>query len=90
MVVAAFADSKVFRAERSFPNEAGQPIARSRVHIVKEGVDVEAVKKFLLDGDPAVFVMDDGHNDFFINPMEMYEGETETVIAHMKKFEGEF
>ena len=83
-VIDAFADSHVFRAERSFPNEAGQPIARSWVHIVTEGVDVEAVKAALLDGDPAVFVMDDGHNNFFINPMEMYPGETETVIAQLK------
>ena len=86
-VIDAFAASPVFRAERSFPNEAGQPIARAWVHIVKEGVDVEAVKTALLDGDPAVFVMDDGHNNFFINPMEMYEGETETVIAQLKKLD---
>ena len=86
-VIAAFADSPVFRAERSFPNEAGQPIARSLVRIIRDGTDVEDVKAELLDGDPAVFVMDDGHNNFFINPMEMYEGETEAVIAALKKFE---
>ena len=86
-VIAAFADSPVFRAERSFPNEAGQPIARSWVHITTDRFDVEFVKKTLLDGDPSVFVMDDGHNSFFINPMEMYEGETETVIEQLKKLE---
>jgi len=86
-VISAFASSDTFRAERSFPNEAGQPIARSLVRIIRAGLDVEDVKSALLDGDPAVFVMDDGHNNFFINPMEMYEGETETVIAQLKKFE---
>lgn len=86
-VIAALADSDVFRAERSFPNEAGQPIARSLVRIIRDGVDVEDVKRTLLDGTPSVFVMDDGHNNFFINPMEMYDGETETVIEQLKKYE---
>ena len=84
-VIDAFSDSKTFSAVRDFPNEAGQPIARALVSIKREGLDVEEVKKALLDGDPAIFVMDDGNNNFFINPMEMYEGQTEIVIEKLKE-----
>lgn len=85
-VIDATAGSQVFRAQRDFPNEAGQPIARALVKIIKDGLDVEEVKSKLLDGEPSVFVMDDGNNNFFINPMEMYEGETEIIIERLKEF----
>lgn len=84
-VIEGLAQNSVFRAERSFPNEAGQPIARAYVRIIKSGLTSGTVKEKLLEGDPAIFVMEEGNDSFYVNPMTLYPGEVESILERLKQ-----
>ena len=69
------------KAERAFPNEAGQPLAWCRISVDaavlgKSAVDIEAD---LLDGDPAVVIYPADQSHFYLNPMTLQPGEELTV-----------
>ena len=87
-LIDAFADSSTFFAERDFPNEAGQPIARALVRIKDGKLSSETVKNGMLTGEPSVYLMTNDDSSFFINPMTLYPGETEIIIERLKGFEG--
>lgn len=78
-------DSPVFSAERSFPNEAGQPIARALVRVHGSGLSASGVKDALLEGSPSIFVMTEGETGFYVNPMTLYPGEVEQILARLKE-----
>lgn len=78
-------DSPVFCAQRSFPNEAGQPIARALVTVHSSEITASAVKDKLMDGDPGIFVMTEGENGFYVNPMTLYPGEVEVILSRLKE-----
>lgn len=80
-------DSSIFSACRSFPNEAGQPIARALVTIQSEGLSSETVKKMLLEGEPSIYVMTEGTKAFYVNPMTLYLGEMEKILARLREFD---
>ncbi|WP_198470541.1 hypothetical protein [Acetomicrobium sp. S15 = DSM 107314] len=71
--------------ERSFPNEAGQPIPRALVRF-SSTIDEPAkrVLEELMRGDPGIFVMAASDDAIFINPMTLEEGEVEVVIKRLK------
>lgn len=78
-----------FLAERSFPNEAGQPIARALVRVTKPGISAGAVKQALLDGTPSIFVMTEGEDSFYLNPMTLYPGEMEAILTRLAQIRRE-
>lgn len=86
-VIEAMKDSELFSAVRSFPNEAGQPIARAYVEIKNQDLKACQVKERLLEGDPGIFVMEEGERGFYINPMTLYPGEVEVILKRLKKME---
>lgn len=71
--------------ERSFPNEAGQPIPRA---LICFPWDVEKPAKRVLEelmrDDPAIFAMSASDNAIFINPMTLKEDEVEVIIERLK------
>lgn len=72
-------------AERSFPNEAGQPIPRLTV---KEPGDLnfsERLSQALMEGQPPVAVLGNGPDGIFINPMTMVEGDMAIVVDQIKR-----
>lgn len=77
-VIDGLAGTKHFKAERSFPNEAGQPIARAIVYV--DGADADKIHDMLMEFNPGVYVMTEGTGAFYVNPMTMYEGDAEYVI----------
>ena len=65
------------RAERAFPNEAGQPLPRCRVTIDSAVLSKSAddlVADFLAH-DPAIAVAPDSDTSFYLNPMTLSPGE---------------
>jgi L-seryl-tRNA(Ser) seleniumtransferase len=81
--------SKLFNIVRAFPNEAGQPMPRAEILLKISDITLEQISKFLRDGSPSIFTfVDRGH--LFINPMTLFEGETEEIINRLKKMEIEF
>lgn len=81
--------SKHYEIVRAFPNEAGQPMARAEIQLKTSELTLEKISKSLRDGTPSIFTfVDRGH--LFINPMTLFEGETETIIERLKIIETNF
>ncbi len=81
--------SEIFNIVRTFPNEAGQPMARAEILLQTSDITLEQVTNSLRKGDPSIFTfVDRGH--LFINPMALFEGETETIIEQLKIVETNF
>ena len=70
------------RAERAFPNEAGQPLAWCRVTLDAAvcGKDAEQLEADLLNGDPAIVVYPGDETHFFLNPMTLNPGQESIVL----------
>jgi D-glucosaminate-6-phosphate ammonia-lyase len=72
-------------AERSFPNEAGQPLPRAAVRFdpAALGINRNQIIEQLRDGSPAISVAlldDDG---IYLNPMTLANGEEEIVAERL-------
>ena len=75
------------RAERSFPNGAGQPVPRAKVtlDVAKLGITGDEVVQRLLDGDPAIAVVPDTRTTIYLNPYTLQPGEEKVVQATLVK-----
>ena len=74
----------VFTVRRSFPNEAGQPIARAFLEITNPRFTPEYVQDFLLQGKPPVYAYSENLQGIFINPMSLKAGETDIIIKRLQ------
>ena len=72
-------------SERSYPNEAGQPLPRAAVRFdaAKLGMDRDQVVKNLLEGSPAISVALLEEDGIYLNPMTLADGEEEIVIQRL-------
>lgn len=72
-------------AERSFPNEAGQPLPRAKVVIDarKASLTRDEVVKQLADGSPAIMVALAGDDGLYLNPMTLEDGEDQVVLDRL-------
>lgn len=72
-------------AERSFPNEAGQPLPRAKVTIdpTKARHSRDAVVRQLEQGTPAITVSQAGSDAFYLNPMTLADGEEQVVLDRL-------
>lgn len=75
------------QAERSFPNEAGQPLPRAllRIDAARLGKTRDQVVDALLSGTPAIAVATGGSDGIYLNPMTLADGEEEVVLARLKE-----
>lgn len=78
--------STCFKVERSFPNEAGQPIARAFVEIIRPDITPEQVRTFLLDGTPSIWADSEGKNGIYLNPMTLKENEMSQIALRLREF----
>ena len=85
-ILAALADNALLRPSRTFPNEAGQPIARAFVEMAVPGRKPEELQRHLKENVPPIHAFTEDLNGVFINPMSLREGETEVVIDRLKSF----
>lgn len=72
-------------AERSFPNEAGQPLPRARVVIDRDqaGLSRDQVVEQLMNGSPSIHVASSGSDAIFLNPMTLADGEEQVVLDRL-------
>ena len=72
-------------AQRSFPNEAGQPLPRALVTIdaAKVGKSRDKIVDELLSGSPAISVSTSGADGIYLNPWALTDDEEEIVLARM-------
>lgn len=78
LLIDGLAAHKRLKAERRYPNEAGQPIARVFVELT--GEETADLCGFLLEGNPPIYAFSEGQNGVFINPMSLREGEMEVIV----------
>jgi L-seryl-tRNA(Ser) seleniumtransferase len=73
------------KAERTFPNGAGQAVPRTKVTIDVDrlGITGDEVVQRLLDGDPAIAIAPDGPTTFYLNPYTLQPGEEKIVQEHL-------
>jgi len=85
-IVDAFSNQPGVRAERYFPSEAGQPMARALLTLDAStlGKSRDVVLQALLEGDPAVDLAASGEAGIFINPQTLEPGEEDIVIARLR------
>jgi len=70
-------------AQRDYPNEAGQPVPRTRVELPVE-VPKEEVIDALMKGEPRVAVApSENGNALLLNPMTVIDGESEIVLERI-------
>ena len=81
--------NKLYKIVRSYPNEAGQPMARAEILLKTNDLTLEQLSKSLKDGTPSIFTMVD-LGRLFINPMTLFEGEVEVIIDKLKNFEKDY
>lgn len=72
-------------AQRSFPNEAGQPLPRCLLSFdpVQLGMNRDAVVEQLASGSPSIIVEPVGENAIHLNPMTLEAGEEATVLNRL-------
>lgn len=72
-------------AERSFPNEAGQPLPRALVRINSEQIPLgrDGVVDALEQGTPSIFVAKADDNGIYVNPMTLADGEEQIVLDRL-------
>ena len=70
------------RAQRSWPNEAGQPLPRMEVVFMPDSRwQRDDVVRDMLSGNPSVSIASGTGNSVFVNPMTLNPGE-ETLVIH--------
>ena len=72
-------------AERSFPNEAGQPLPRCLLLIDPQeaGISRDALVESLAEGTPAIMVEAVGDSGLYLNPMTLEAGEEKIVLDQL-------
>ncbi len=73
------------RAERSFPNEAGQPLPRARLTLDAQRARIsrDEVVQQLLAGSPAIAVASGSADEIYLNPMTLADGEEQIVLDRL-------
>jgi L-seryl-tRNA(Ser) seleniumtransferase len=72
-------------AQRSFPNEAGQPLPRALVTFDAGvvGQTCDQIVAALMDGNPAISVAQAGTDGIYLNPMTLQAGEERIVEGRL-------
>ena len=80
--------SLIYKVERSYPNQAGQPLPRAFVAVLDNSpLAAEEIRKKLMEFEPAVFCFTEDKNGLFINPMCMKEGDVEYIAEKLLEIE---
>jgi L-seryl-tRNA(Ser) seleniumtransferase len=89
-VLEAFAGVSGVRAQRSFPNEAGQPMPRAEILLESSTPlrERDQLLERLMAGDPAISLAASGTNGVFINPQTLQAGEEKLIVARIKEILG--
>ncbi|SKC86303.1 aminotransferase class V-fold PLP-dependent enzyme [Maledivibacter halophilus] len=85
----AFNRSNLFKIDRTYPNEAGQPIPRAFVNIIDNNrLKAKKLQELLMEGEYGIYTNSEDRNGVYINPMTLQEGEMNIIIDRLKEIEG--
>jgi D-glucosaminate-6-phosphate ammonia-lyase len=85
-ILAEFAASAYLSAQRSFPNEAGQPLPRVELILdpARLAISRDELLLRLMEGDPAISLAASGTDGIFINPQTLQPGEEKIIVERIK------
>ncbi len=78
-----------FSAERTWPNQAGQPLPRAFVSLKTSAVTAAQLREMLLTGTPGIICYSENRNGVYVNPMCLAKGEMEQIIARFKEIDNQ-
>lgn len=79
-------EGSLFNVDRTYPNEAGQPMARASVRFPQH-ISEQKVLELLMEGSNRVMCNTEYPNQVFVNPMTLKEGEIDLVITKFLEIE---
>ena len=86
-LVSALENCKFFSAERTWPNQAGQPLPRAFVTLKHDKTTPAELREILRTGDPGIICYSENRPGVYINPMCLADGEMEQIIARFKEID---
>ena len=86
-LVSNLAECKHFSAERTWPNQAGQPLPRAFVTLKSETTTPAQLRDILRNGNPGIICYSENRPGVYINPMCLADGEMEQIIARLKEID---
>ena len=88
-LIEAMSKTRHFRAERTWPNQAGQPMPRAFVEIKDSCIKPSALRAKLMEKNPGIFCYSENKNGVFINPMCLKEKDIEIIAGRLAEIDGE-
>ena len=86
-MVEALADAAHFSVERTWPNQAGQPLPRAFAELKNTETSASELRKMLEDGEPRIIAYSENRPGVYINPMCLRPGEMEKIIERFKEID---
>jgi len=86
-MVEALADAAHFSVERTWPNQAGQPLPRAFVELKNTKTTASELRKMLEDGEPRIIAYSENRPGVYINPMCLRPGEMEKIIERFEEID---
>jgi len=86
-LVSALESCKNFSAERSWPNQAGQPLPRAFVNLQSDSITPAKLREMLLKGTPGIICYSENRPGVYINPMCLTDGEMDKIIVRFKEID---
>ena len=80
-------ECKCFSAERTWPNQAGQPLPRAFVTLKNCAATPAQLREILRTGNPGIICYSENRPGVYINPMCLADGEMEQIIARFKEID---
>jgi len=86
-LVSALQECKNFSAERTWPNQAGQPLPRAFVELKNSALSPARLRQMLLEGEPGIICYSENRPGVYINPMCLADGEMEKIILRFREID---
>ena len=78
-LIDAMKNAAHFSAERTWPNQAGQPLPRAFVALKNTALRPSELRKMLEEGTPSIICYSENRPGVYINPMCLADGEMEQI-----------
>lgn len=79
-----------FRAERTWPNQAGQPLPRAFVRIEDHCMKPSELRARLMEGNPGIICYSENKNGVYVNPMCLAEGQMEFIARRLVEIDAQY
>ncbi len=89
LLVRMLEDCAHLRAERTWPNQAGQPLPRAFVRITDGALSAAQLREKLMEGNPGIFCYSENRDGVYINPMCLGDGEMEFIARRFREIDAE-